>query len=114
MNRKIVWALGGICLLRVAMVAGFLCDTPPIFHNGWIFHQGGGHETYFAMAQSFVAVQPIKYLFPVGYPLLLSPLAALADVSCWQDFMPYVVLFQTALALISIIVVYALTNIITK
>ena len=109
------YALTALAAVRILMVAGFVADIPPIQHTGWQFHCGGGDQIlYFNMAKSFAALSPIKEKYPVGFPLLLTPIVLLFKPAIWQDLVLPVVMFQTLLALISIYLVGYITKALSK
>ena len=109
------YALTALVVLRILMVAGFVADIPPVQHTGWQFHCGGGDQIlYFNMAQSFAALSPIKEKYPVGFPLLLTPLVLFFKPAVWQDLVMPVVMFHTMLALLSIYLVGYITKALTK
>ena len=110
-----LYALTALVVLRILMGAGFIADIPAIQHTGWQFHCGGGDQIlYFNMAQSFAAVRPIPGKYPIGFPLLLTPLVLFFKPAIWQDLVIPVVLFHTMLALISIYLVGYITRALTK
>ena len=114
-DNLLLCALTALVVLRILMVAGFVADIPPIQHTGWQFHCGGGDQIlYFNMAQSFAALSPIKEKYPVGFPLLLTPLVLFFKPAVWQDLVMPVVMFHTMLALISIYLVGYITKALTK
>jgi phage-related protein len=114
-DNLLLCALTALVVLRILMVAGFVADIPPIQHTGWQFHCGGGDQIlYFNMAQSFAALSPIKEKYPVGFPLLLTPLVLFYKPAVWQDLVMPVVMFHTMLALISIYLVGYITKALTK
>ncbi len=109
------YALTVLAAARILMVAGFVADRPPIQHTGWQFHCGGGDQIlYFNMAKSFAAFSPIKEKYPIGFPLLLTPIVLLFKPAVWQDLVLPVVMFQTLLALISIYLVGYITKALTN
>jgi hypothetical protein len=109
------YALTVLAAVRILMVAGFVADRPPIQHTGWQFHCGGGDQIlYFNMAKSFAALSPIKEKYPIGFPLLLTPIVLLFKPAVWQDLVLPVVIFQTLLALISIYLVGYITKALTN
>jgi hypothetical protein len=108
-------ALSVLALLRVGMVAGFLADIPHIEHSGWQFHCGGGdHSVYFSMAKSFAELRPLHEKYPIGFPLLLTPLIIMVNARVWQDLVKPVVLFHTMLAISSIYLVGCITRMLTR
>ena len=114
-DNLLLCALTALVVLRILMVAGFVADIPPVQHTGWQFHCGGGDQIlYFNMAQSFAALSPIKEKYPVGFPLLLTPLVLFFKPAVWQDLVMPVVMFHTMLALISIYLVGYITKALTK
>lgn len=114
-DNLLLCALTALAVLRILMVAGFVADIPPIQHTGWQFHCGGGDQIlYFNMAQSFAALSPIKEKYPVGFPLLLTPLVLFYKPAVWQDLVMPVVMFHTMFALISIYLVGYITKALTK
>ena len=114
-DNLLLYALTALVVLRILMVAGFIADIPPIQHTGWQFHCGGGDQIlYFNMAKSFAALSPINEKYPVGFPLLLTPLVLFFNPSVWQDLVMPVVMFHTILALISIYLVGYITKALTK
>ena len=109
------YALTVLAAARILMVAGFVADRPPIQHTGWQFHCGGGDQIlYFNMAKSFAAFSPIEEKYPIGFPLLLTPIVLLFKPAIWQDLVLPVVMFQTLLALISIYLVGYITKALSK
>jgi hypothetical protein len=114
-HNLLLYALTVLALVRVLMVVGFIMDVPPVEHTGWQFHCGGGDQIlYFNMAKSFAALSPIKEKYPVGFPVLLTPLVLFFKPSIWQDLVMPVVVFHTILALISIYLVGYITKALTK
>jgi hypothetical protein len=114
-DNLLLYALTALVVLRILMVAGFIASIPPIQHTGWQFHCGGGDQIlYFNMAKSFAAWSPLKEKYPVGFPLLLTPLVLFFKPTIWQDLVMPVVVFHTILALISIYLVGYITKVLTK
>jgi hypothetical protein len=114
-HNLLLYALTVLALVRVLMVVGFIMDVPPVEHTGWQFHCGGGDQIlYFNMAKSFAALSPIKEKYPVGFPVLLTPLVLFFKPAIWQDLVMPVVIFHTLLALISIYLVGYITQALTK
>jgi hypothetical protein len=113
--RLLFYSLSVLVLLRVGMVAGFLLDMPPIEHRGWQFHCGGGDQIlYFNMAKSFAAFNPVHEKYPIGFPLLLTPLVVMCRAQVWQDLIKPVMVFHTMLALISIYLVGYIARMVTR
>ena len=114
-KRLLFYALSVLALLRLGMAAGFLADIPPVEHSGWQFHCGGGDQIlYFNMAKSFAAFSPIHEKYPIGFPLLLTPLVIMCNAQVWQDLIKPVMVFHTGLALISIYLVGSIASMVTR
>jgi hypothetical protein len=113
--RLLFCALSVLALLRLGMVAGFRYDIPHIEHSGWQFHCGGGDQIlYFNMAKSFAALNPVHEKYPLGFPLLLTPLVIMCNAQVWQDLIKPVMAFHTLLALISIYLVGYIARMVTR
>ena len=87
--------LGPLVLVQWVAVLAFALT---VRHNGWLYYQGGDESIYYTTAwslgQAYLPVTSIGW----GWPMLLSPVAAIAGPS-FLSALPAIIVIQTVLLL---------------
>ena len=110
-SKKTFWLiLCALILARIIVVLLLMHNIPytNVKEGGWWFYHGGDEQCYFNLAKAISKGKLVPEIFPLGYPLFLSPFIYFSQANQIKDIVKPVFFIQAILFFSFAIVVIAL------
>jgi len=111
-SKKTFWIiLCSLVLVRIIMVLLLMHNIPytGVKEGGWWFYHGGDEIRYFHLAKSISEFKLVSEIFPLGYPLFLSPFIFFTKANELKDIIKPIFIIQAILFFSLAIVIIALS-----